>query len=337
MGVKVGDLVNKKQLTWEDLNGKTLAVDFSNMAYQFLSSIRQPDGTPLTDKEGNVTSHLVGLFSRIPNLMEKGIKLVFVFDGKPPELKFKEQSERSERKSEAEKKYLAAAEEEDVEMMLKYSKQATRLTKEMNDEAKKLLKAMGLPVVQAPSEADAQMAYMNREGDVWACATSDFDPLLHKAPRIVRNLTLAQKKKLPSGAYTPVYPELIELKEVLKNLEIDHEQLMVLSILVGTDYNPGGIKGIGPAKALKLVQSGKKFDEIFKDLNAEFNWKKIVETFKEMPVEKKYKIEFEKPDEKEIKKLLLKHGFAEERISKTIDRLKNLGKQNDQKNLNKWF
>jgi len=337
MGVKVGDIIPKEDISWDDLKGKVLAVDSSNMLYQFLSSIRQRDGTPLMDSDGNVTSHLVGLFSRIPNLMEKGIKLVFVFDGKPPELKYAEQSSRRERKKEAEEKYEAAAEEDDVEAMLKYSKRSMHLTKEMNEEAKELLTAMGLTVVQAPSEADAQMAYMNKQGDVWACATSDFDPLLHKAPRVIRNLTLSQKKKLPGGGYAQVHPQLIELKEVLKELELDHDQLIVFAILIGTDYNPGGIKGIGPAKALKLVQSDKKFKEIFEEAGAEFDWEEIMDTFKKMPVEKDYKIEFNEPDEDKIKKMLLKHDFSEERIDKTLERMRNTGRDKAQKGLNEFF
>ena len=337
MGVKLGDITPKKQLSWEDLRGKTLAVDSSNMIYQFLSSIRQQDGTPLSDSKGNVTSHLVGLFSRIPNLMEKGIKLAFVFDGKPPALKFQEVTERIEKKKAAEIKYKEAVEEEDVDAMLKYSKQTTKFTKEMASESKELLTAMGLPVIQAPSESDAQMAYMNKQNDVWACATSDYDPLLHKAPRVLRNLTLAQKKKTSGGGYAPVFPELIELKEVLSSLELTHEQLVIVAILVGTDYNPGGIKGIGPAKALKLVQSGRKFEDIFKELGADFNWKKIEDTFKSMEVEKDYKIEFAEPDEENIKKLLLKHDFSEERINNTLTRIKTIGKDREQKNLSKWF
>ncbi|MFH0752100.1 MAG: flap endonuclease-1 [archaeon] len=337
MGVKIGDFIPKKQLNWDDLKGKILAVDSSNMLYQFLSSIRQQDGTPLMDQNENITSHLVGLFSRVPNLLEKGIKLVFVFDGKPPELKYQEQGARRDRKEKAAEKYADAVDEEDVESMLKYSKQTTRLTKEMNEEAKELLTAMGLPVVQAPSEADAQMAYMNKQGDVWACATTDFDPLLHRAPRVVRNLTLSQKKRMPSGGYAPVFPELLELKEILNKLEIDNDQLLILSILIGTDYNPGGVKGIGPAKALKLIQSDKKFEEIFKELDVNFDWKQIAETFKKMPVEKDYKVEFKEMDEEKIKELLLKRGFAEERINKTLDRLKTIGKDKVQKDLKKWF
>ena len=337
MGVKLGDITPKRQLSWDDLKGKTLAVDSSNMLYQFLSSIRQQDGTPLSDSKGNVTSHLVGLFSRVPNLMEKGIKMAFVFDGKPPALKFQEQGARKERKEEAAIKYREAAEEEDVESMLKYSKQTAKLTKHMNEEAKELLQAMGLPVVQAPSEADAQMAYMNREGDAWACATTDYDPLLHRAPRLLRNLTLSQKKKMPGGGHAPVYPELIELKELLSTLGLDSDQLLVLAILVGTDYNPGGIKGIGPAKALKLVQSGKKFEEIFRDLGADFNWKKIADTFKNMPVEKKYKLEFREADDDRVKKLLLKHDFSEERVDSTLKRLGSIGTDREQKDLKKWL
>ena len=108
MGVKISDIVARKQLDWGQLNNKILAIDSSNMLFQFLSSIRQPDGTPLQDSKGRVTSHIVGLASRIPNLIEKGIKPIFVFDGISPKLKKKEQERRRAVKNIAEEKFEAA-------------------------------------------------------------------------------------------------------------------------------------------------------------------------------------------------------------------------------------
>ncbi len=333
MGVKLTEIVPIKEVTFEELSNKILTVDSSNIIYQFLSSIRQRDGTPLKDSSGDVTSHLVGLFSRVPNLMEKGLKLSFVFDGKPPELKSKEQERRHTLKIKAEAKFEKAESEEE---MLKYSKQATRLTPNMIKEAKILIEAMGLPVIQAPSEAEAQCAYMAKQKEVWAAVSQDFDTLLYGAPRLVRSLTLAQKRRLPSGVYVTNKPQLIELKEVLETLQLDKKQLIVLAILVGTDYNIGGVKGIGPKKALKLVQSGKKFEKIFDSLDSNFDWKKIYDVFDKMPIKKDYELKFNEPDEEKIKKILIdRHEFSEERVNLTLKKLQPRPK--NQQDLKKWF
>lgn len=329
MGVKLKEILNPTQLTFKELKGKRIAIDVSNMVYQFMSSIRQPDGTPLQDAGGKVTSHLMGLSTRIPNLMEQGLKLVFVFDGKPPELKSQEISIRSERKEIAKKKLFKA--KTDFEK-LKLQKQSITVTSEVLTETKEFLKALGLPVIQAPSEADAQMAHMNIEGDVWACATTDVDCLIHGAPRIIRNLTASTRKKV-KGMYIKVYPETVELKELLDRLEINRDQLLALAILVGTDYNPKGVKGIGPKNALKLVQQYKKFDTIFKNVEADFNWKEIYAVFKSMPVMKNYQLKWKDPDLKKITQILEDRDFSKERIDKLVDRFK----EKKQKNLDKWF
>jgi len=337
MGVKLGEIVPKEEISWDLLKGKTLAVDASNVFYQFVSSIRQPDGTPLSDSRGRVTSHLVGLFSRIPNLIGKGIKLCFVFDGKAPELKKRERERRHTLKVRAAEKYEEAKEREDIEAMGKYARQVSMINSDMIEEAKELIKALGIPVVQAPSEAEAQAAYMCRKKDVWAVASQDYDALLHRAPRVVMNLTLSQRKRLPSGGYVKVTPELVEFNKLLDKLEITDDQLIVLAILVGTDYNVKGVKGIGPKKALQLVQSGKSFDEIFSSLDVKFDWKEIFDLFKNMAVTDDYKIEFGDIDEQKIKEILVEeHDFSKERVESTLKKLKEYMNP-EQTGLNKWF
>src|SRR3989338_5644272 len=113
MGVAIGALLVKKEIELSSLSGKVLTVDAPMWLYQFLSSIRQPDGTPLMDSKNNITSHLMGLSTRIPNLIERNIKLVFVFDGKPPSLKIHEKEQREHRKQLAEEKLEKAREEGD--------------------------------------------------------------------------------------------------------------------------------------------------------------------------------------------------------------------------------
>jgi len=336
MGLKISELIPKGEIKMEDLANKKIAVDASQMLYQFLSSIRQPDGTPLMDSKGRVTSHLVGIFSRVSNLINKDIRLCFVFDGKPPELKLEEQENRASRKRAAEEKMHKALEEEDVDAALKYSKQTSRLNWEMVKEAKELISAMGLPVVQAPSEAEAQASFMCRRNDVWAVASSDHDCLVYGAPRLIMNLTLSSKRKLPNGSYVWIVPNLIELDDVLDTLGINPEQLLVLAILSGTDFNVGGVKGIGPKKALELVKELKTAEKVFAKVNPSFDWKKVYNMFSDMPTTDDYSLKWGKVDESKIRKLLVdEHDFSEDRVNKTLEKLRVEGKS--QKGLGDFF
>ncbi|MDD5133316.1 MAG: flap endonuclease-1 [Candidatus Nanoarchaeia archaeon] len=338
MGVKLGDLVLRQDITFDELKGKVIAIDASNVIYQFLSSIRQQDGTPLMDSKGNVTSHLVGLFSRTCNLMEKGLKICYVFDGKPPLLKLNTNTLRAARKELAQEKYEKAKAEDNVEEMSKYSKQNIKINAKIIEEAKELITYLGLPVIQAPSEAEAQASFMCEQGDVYGVGSQDFDSLLFNAPRLIQNLTLSNKRRLPGGSFIWIKPQVINLKENLKHLEINQDQLIVMCILCGTDYNPGGVKGIGPKTALKLVQQHKDFDEIFKEVKADFNWKEIYATFKSMPIMKNYQLKWKDIDEYKLKKLLIdEHEFSEERINNTLNKLKFVKKEKEQKDLDKWF
>ena len=334
MGVKLGDLVIKKEISFEELSNKKIAIDAPNMIYQFLTSIRQPDGTPLMDSKGNITSHLQGILTRLTNLMSRNIQLCVCFDGKPPLSKIRETESREYRKEIAAEKLKKALEEEDVSSVYKYSKQVVRLTKEVSNESKELINYLGIPTIQAPSESDAQIAFMCEKGDVWACASSDMDVLIYGAPRLVTNLTVSQRKKLPSGSTISINPELIELEKVLKGLEINQDQLLALAILVGTDYNKLGVKGIGPKTALKLVKQFKNFDKIFKEVEADFNWKEVYAVFKSMPIMKNYQLKWQAPDEEKIIKLLVdKHDFSEDRVKKTLEKLNNSKSKQSQKGL----
>jgi len=340
MGVKLTDIVEKKGLSIADLKNKKIAVDFSNAAYQFLSSIRQRDGTPLMSSKGKVTSHLQGILSRSANLLSQGIKLIYVMDGPPPLLKNKTQESRHEGKLTAEEKYEDAKEEGDYGLMLKYSKQFIRLTKEMTEESKELIKALGIPVIHAPCEADAQIAYLCKNKDAWAGASSDFDTLLHGCPRMLPNLTLSQKKKTTTGATVFTNPVLIELNQVLKTLNINQEQLISLGILTGTDYHPG-IHGIGPKKALKIVTKLKTPNKIFEKYPLEgLDWREVFKLFTDMQVKKSYKLEWNPPDTKKVLRILVDNNeFSEDRVMNTINKM--IGTttkiKSDQKGLGSWI
>ncbi|MCX8193892.1 MAG: flap endonuclease-1 [Candidatus Pacearchaeota archaeon] len=348
MGLQIGELIPKKEIRLEDLKGKVIAVDAFNALYQFLANIRQPDGTPLMDSKGRVTSHLSGLFYRTTNLMTKGLKPVYVFDGKPHELKAVTVSERAARKEEAEEKYKKAKAEGEEEEMFKWAKQTTKLTEEMIIEAKELLRVLGLPVIQAPSEGEAQCAFLVKKGDAYAVASQDYDSLLFGASRLIQNLTLARKRKLASGAFVPVMPEFIELERVLNTLQINYDQLICLGILVGTDFNPRGIKGIGPKKALQLVQQYKVPALLFKAIEKQvqenripepdFDWHDIFELFKKPEITSNYEIKFDKINVSVVKRLLCKeHDFSEERVESALEKVHEHKKEASQKGLGEWF
>ncbi len=332
MGLKIWDLFPKKDIEIEDLKGKKLALDASSILYQFLASIRQSDGMSLTDKKGNVTSHLMGLLTRSTSLMASGLRMVWIFDGAPPALKFQEKERRKLIKEKAEESFKKAKTSEEK---LKFAKRTSRLTPQIVKESKELLKALGLPVIQAVSEAEAQCAYLAEKKDVWATVSQDADALIYGTPRLIRNLTVSQRRRLPSGTYIKNNPEMIELKQVLKKLKITHDQLMVIAILTGSDYNPGGIRGIGQKTALKLVRQYKSFDKLFKEVAPDFNWKKVYAVFKSMPIMKNYQLNWKEIDEDKVKKILVdKHDFAEERVNNMIQRVTQ--REKGQSPLGKW-
>jgi flap endonuclease-1 len=329
MGVPITELLEGKEISMDELRGKVLAVDAFNMLYQFITTIRMRDGTPLKDSKGNVTSHLIGLFSRTTTLMAAGLKLVFVFDGEPPQLKQEERERRAAAKAVALQKLKAAEEREDIEEMRKYAGRTAKLTKEMVAEAKTLLVGLGIPVVQAPSEGEAEAAHLCRSGKAYAVVSQDADSFLFGAPRVVKNLNLSgRRKKAGALAYQTVSPELLRLDDSLKALNLNREQLIILALLVGTDYNRAGIKGIGPKKALKLLQEhGTDYDALFtvvkwEEAYPELEWKQLLETFTGMATSDVDKLEWQQPDPAAVKKILVeKHDFSEERVQTGLDKI----------------
>jgi len=344
MGVAITEILVMKPIEIDELSNKTIVVDTPLWLYQFLSSIRQRDGTLLTDSKGNITSHLAGLLSRVTNLMEKQIKLAFVFDGEPPELKRKTLEKRKEIKQEAQKEYEKAAEKGDEELMKKYAQRTSRMTDEMIEEAERLIEALGLPVIQAPTEAEAQASHIVRKGDAFALATNDADALLFGATRIVRNLNMVGKKKKSNKlAYETIQPDLIVLEENLKHLGITREQLIALAMLVGTDFNLNGIKGIGPKNALKLVKKhDSNFELLFKEVKwnefFDYPWEEVFNLIKNIPITDSYKLNWRKPDEDKIIELLVgRHDFSEERIRSQIGRITGQSAERAQKGLGNFF
>lgn len=346
MGLNIKDIIPRKEIEFSDLKGKTLCVDAFNILYQFLSTIRQPDGMPLKDSKGRITSHLSGLFYRNISLLSEGVKLIYVFDGDAPKLKENTHKIRGSLRSQAREKYESAKQEEDFEKMKRYGSQLVRLDDYMIEESKTLLSAMGIAVVQAPGEGEAEAAYLNKiKNDIYGVVSQDYDSLLFGAKVLIRNLALARRRKTYSG-YIEVKPELIELEKVLNVLELNLDQLICLGILVGTDYNPKGIPGIGQRKALDIVKKYKQPVLIFKSVEEKimslseedrFEWQEIFELFHRANV-LNADIKFEKIDEKRIKKILVEeHDFSNARVEKQFEKLREAEYKKKQKGLDQWI
>ncbi|KYC53045.1 MAG: Flap endonuclease 1 [Candidatus Methanofastidiosum methylothiophilum] len=332
MGVNLGEIVPKQKIDISELKGKRVAIDAYNALYQFLSIIRQRDGTPLKNSKGEISSHLSGLFYRTVNFVEQGIRPIYVFDGKPPELKFQTIEKRKEIKEEAKDKYLDAKARGDYTEAKKYSQMTSSLNADMIRSSKELLEAMGIPYLDSPSEGEAQAAYLTLKGDADLSASQDYDSILFGTPTLVRNLTITGKRKVPGkDLFVDVVPEIISSNNIYNSLQISREELIQVAILIGTDYNPGGIKGIGPKKAIDIVKSGK-----FSDYG---NFDQLVDLFLKPNTTDGYAISFKKPVKEKIIRLLCdKYDFSELRVEKGIERmefaLENTLKQNT---LDKYF
>jgi flap endonuclease-1 len=343
LGVNLRDIVPKTVVKLEDLGGKSVAIDAFNAIYQFLSIIRQPDGTPLQNSLGMVTSHLSGLLYRTSNLVEMGIKPIYVFDGAPPVFKREEIERRKQIKVDAAVHYDKAVLKGDTAKMRMFAQATTSLKDYMKQDSQRLLELMGLPWVRAPSEGEAQAAHMTRKGETDYCASQDYDSLLFGAPLLLRNVTISGRRKLPSkNVYVDVVPEVISLKDILKACEITHQQLIDVGILIGTDFNPDGIKGLGPKTALKLIkQHGTLEDALPHIKNAEFphSPSEIREIFLHPDTTDDYKLEFREPDVEGIVDFLVREKeFSEDRVRKAVEKMQaGTAKHRGKTTLEKWF
>lgn len=336
MGVDISALVSPEVVDLKNFRGTMMGFDAYNVLYQFLSNIREFDGSPLKDREGNVTSHLSGLFYRNLNILEMGIIPVYVFDGKPHPLKEKTIKTRIELKEKAEREYLESLAMGDMEKARSYASRTSRLTQDMVEESMELLESMGIPVLSAPSEGEAEASYLCKNGVVGYVVSQDYDSLLFGAPKLLRNVTISGKRRVGrKGRTIDISPEVIFLDKVLKENQISHEQLVDIGILIGTDFNDG-IKGIGPKKALQLIRrygSLQKIPNIYVE-----NYEEIRDIFLHPNVVDVGNIKIPPMDENRIIEILVKkHDFSIERVQSALVRIRNAKKSGVQRSIDSFF
>ncbi|MGQ9782116.1 MAG: flap endonuclease-1 [Nitrososphaeria archaeon] len=343
MGVDIKEIINPRKISLNELEGKVLAIDAYNALYQFLSIIRGKTGEPLRDSKGNITSHLSGLFYRTMSLLTIGIKPIYIFDGRPPQMKSLEIGRRKAVKEKARVKYSLAIEKGEMEKARKYAKLTSYLTDEMVKDSKKLLSLLGVPWAQAPSEGEATASHLSTTGVAYAAVSQDYDALLFGGKRLCRNITISGKRKLPGrNLYQEIEPEEILLDDVLAELKITREQLIDIGILVGTDFDPNGFRGYGPVKALKAIKqygSLEKIPDIEEELKR-IDYNAIREIFLKPDVLENFHVNFKEIDEEGVLSFLCgMHEFSEDRVSNAFKRYREVEAEKKKKelSLDKWF
>ncbi|XP_055382434.1 flap endonuclease 1 [Condylostylus longicornis] len=317
--------------------GRKVAVDASMCLYQFLIAVRS-EGAQLTTVDGEPTSHLMGVFYRTIRLLENGIKPVYVFDGKPPDLKSGELAKRAERREEAKKALEKATEAGDEAEMEKFNRRLVRVTKEHSNEAKELLKLMGVPYVDAPCEAEAQCAAMVKAGKVYATATEDMDALTFGSSLMLRHLTFSEARKMPVKEYN--------YEKILKGFELSKEEFIDLCILLGCDYCDS-IKGIGPKRAIELITQYKNIETIVENIDTkkytipdDWNYQVARDLFINPEVKNAEEIELKwtDPDEEGLVKFLCgDRQFNEERVRNGARKLLKSKNSSTQGRLDSFF
>lgn len=322
------------------LTGRKVAIDASMSLYQFLIAVRQTDGVTLAGEDGESTSHLIGMFYRTIKIVENGMKPVYVFDGKPPDMKSDELKKRSDAKEAAEKKKKEAEEAGNKEELARYERRTVHVSKAQNEEAKRLLRLMGIPVIDAPTEAEAQCAALARSGKVYAAASEDLDTLTFNSPILLRHLTAGDQKKNPITE--------IDLTRALEGLDMNMDTFIDLCILLGCDYCES-IKGMGPQTALKLIREFKNIENIKKHLDEKGgkvqipdNWpyeavRKLFHTPELLPSDQ-VSLKWTEPDIDGLVEFLVKEkGFDEDRVRNGAKKLTKASSSAPQGRLTDFF
>lgn len=342
MGLDLKPILIHTNIKLSDLSNKIIAVDAFNTIHQFLATIRGSTGELLANSHGEITSHLSGLFYRNINLLAEGIKLVYVFDGVSSPLKTNEIQRRHQIKEIATEKYEKALVQGKLEEARKYSQATSVLTNKMIEESKRLLSLLGIPTIQAPSEGEATAANLTNTDLVHICASQDYDSILFGARRLVRNITISGKRKVPNrNAYIDVPLEIFHLEDILDQTKLTNEQLVDVGILIGTDYNSGGIPGIGPKTALKLIQKHSKLENIdqLQEPLSNVPYEEIRELFLKPKVANvtSNDIKFEPVDyDNLVEFLCTEKNFSSDRVNSALQKVQNSDKNKNQ-SLEKWF
>mmetsp|Transcript_6928 Transcript_6928/g.29238 ORF Transcript_6928/g.29238 Transcript_6928/m.29238 type:complete len:378 (+) Transcript_6928:88-1221(+) len=319
--------------------GRSIAIDASMFLYSFLVAIRQDNAAfMLTDASGETTSHLQGLFNRTIKFLEYGIKPVYVFDGKPPRMKGGELAKRSDKKREAQDQLTEAQETGDDEAVAKLVKRTVKVTRKHNEESKRLLRLLGVPVVEAPCEAEAQCSELQKKGKVWAVGSEDMDAMTFGTDILLRHITYSEARKLPIHE--------VSLSKTLAGLDMNMDQFIDLCILLGCDYCDS-IRGIGPKRAIDLMRKHGSLEEVLANLDKDkypipdlFPYEEARDLFRNPEIKPGEEFDFtwSPPDREGLLKFLVEEkNFSETRVTNALARIKKGKAKSSQGRIDSFF
>ncbi len=296
----------------DNFNHKMIAIDISILLYQVIIAIRN-SGADMINNQGDITSHILGLFNKTIHLLKMNIIPIYVFDGKPPEFKNKIINNRKEIKKKAYEKLNENDNLNDKEK-IKYFKRTVNITKTQIDDCIELLELMGIPYIIAPEEADSQCAELVKSGIADGVLTEDMDIMTFGANKIYRNLTSYNKDNI-----------MILMEEVLDILKLNYEQFVELCILFGCDYCDR-LHDLKPEVIYKYFSKNKNIPDTLKLMKqdniripdmSDYNIYK--DYFMNPPINKIDNITMKKCDITKLEKLLVsKYGLVKMKIENKL-------------------
>jgi len=268
---------------------------------------------------------------------------VYVFDGKPPDLKSQTLASRAEGKQQADADLAAALEGGNAEDIRKAAHRTARATPQMNADVQELLRLLGCPVILAPSEAEASCAALARDGKVYATATEDMDALTFGTSIMLKNFFDTESSRNP-GTKKPVFE--VSLETLLAQLDVDMDVFIDFCIMCGCDYC-GTIRGIGPSTAFKLLKTHGSIEKVVATLDQakipppdEWRIQEARQLFKSPEVvdTSAVQLTWGTPNYEGLWVFLVtKHSFNEARVAKVVERLKACRHSGQQTRLDAFF
>jgi len=258
MGVKLQDLIVRKKIELSKLAGKIIAIDAPNIIMGLFNFVRKnPNGTYaglILDRTQRPISHLYGLLYRVNFYYSKKTFPIFCFDGQDSPLKKLKTKDTLKDFLFTQRWYQEAIKSRNRELARQIASSSEYMWNNIIQESKRLLGALGVPYIESPASAESQCAQLVKDRIAHYSNSQDFDSLLFGCPRLVQNLSKSLRRKVQGRwTYEKIIPVSIHLQNNLKRLGVTQFQLVDMALLIGTDYFPG-VKGIGPKKALKLIQ-----------------------------------------------------------------------------------
>jgi flap endonuclease-1 len=279
MGVKLHDLIATKNIDYQRLKGRILAVDAPNVIMSLLNFTRKnqivPDSNLFFDRTQRVINHLYGILYRVKFLYSKLVFPIFCFDGVVSELKRCITKDQLNDYRFAKKRYTEAIQNGNIRLAKQLAISQEFFWPSIIEESKRLLGLLGVPYIESPASAESQCAFLVREKIADYSNSQDYDSLLFGCPYIIRNLSKSLRKKIKGRwIYKKIIPQEINLKANLKRLGIDHFHLVDIGILIGTDYHPG-IHQIGPKTALKLIKEHHNIENIMRKERDKYDFSEL--------------------------------------------------------------